>query len=296
MRARIWLTRRRRLARAVLGIALGAVCALAVAPPSGADVYSWVDDQGNTHFADSPYLVPERYRARVEVRREDPREPDAAADPSGEAAEAPDSAQVWSGPEGDGSAEPAPGSFSFNVIPSPATGADAEGAGEAGAPAEDLELDAGSLLSLLQQSGTSPRELLGMGIAAMVGFVLVAVLLMVVGTAISAVVLRKACAWAGVEPPGLGRAMLTVVVAGVVSAVPGFFANMVGFVSQDLGMAASLGGLAMLASFASQIAVYRVMLPTETVGRAVVVWILNLVLWIGITLGFVVLGLLFAFC
>jgi hypothetical protein len=67
-----------------------------------------------------------------------------------------------------------------------------------------------------------------------------------------------------------------------------------GAASGDLGLVVALNGLSLAASLAIQIAVYRSMLAVSF-GRAIMVWFLNLVIWIGLTLVLVAAVLLFSF-
>lgn len=48
---------------AVLGLVVA--LALAAAGPAGAQMYRWIDDQGNAHYAEGLDSVPERYRSRA---------------------------------------------------------------------------------------------------------------------------------------------------------------------------------------------------------------------------------------
>lgn len=260
-----------------------ALCATAL--PADADVYKWVDDTGSTHFADSPYGVPARYRDRVTVVR---RDDDADADTGQDGADARAAGAANSGPYPE--AEPSP--FGLSVY---------EGT-EADAPemAEDGSLDEAALAAMLSE-GDLPIDavieqfLSGFGALAVAGMLVALLLAFAFMVAISAVVLIKACSWAGVEPPGFLRAMGVTVIAGIASSVPGALVGAVGMATQDLGMILALNGLSFAASVAVQVAVYRAML-TETVGRAIVVWLMNLVIWIGVGIFFAAAGFLFAFC
>lgn len=46
-------------------LALASVVVLAAVGPAAAEIYRWVDDQGNAHYAEGLDSVPERYRARA---------------------------------------------------------------------------------------------------------------------------------------------------------------------------------------------------------------------------------------
>jgi hypothetical protein len=107
-------------------------------------------------------------------------------------------------------------------------------------------------------------------------------------------VLLQACKWAGVDRPAFRRALLVVVVAGFASSLPGMLVGAMGAASGDLGLVVALNGLSFAASLAIQIAVYRSMLAVSF-GRAIVVWFLNLVIWIGLTLVLVAAALLLSF-
>ncbi len=64
--------------------ALLATLLIATASPVFAQVYRWVDDQGNAHYADKLLAIPERYRARAEPLgyRNAPAPPPGATAPS----------------------------------------------------------------------------------------------------------------------------------------------------------------------------------------------------------------------
>jgi Domain of unknown function (DUF4124) len=264
--------------RILASLALGWLALAATA--ADADVYKWVDDGGSTHYADSPYGVPERYRGRIVVVEQ------AEGSPTAADAMAQDPA-----PE-QGLADPAfagAGAKNAGIDPQ------ASPSGDPGQGADPSELAA------LAQNGRFPvldlaRQFLANGGAAMIAAVVVGVLVaLVLGLALSALVLGQACRWAGVEPPGFARAMAVVFVAGIASSAPGVLVGAVGAVTQDVGLVLALNGLSLVASLAIQVAVYRVML-TDSVGRAVVVWFLNLAIWIGVTLSLIAAGLLFSFC
>jgi hypothetical protein len=251
----------------------------ALAPRTAdADVYKWVDDAGNTHFADSPYGVPERYRtrvARIETAPSAPEEaPAEAADPGAAGA--------------DGAALDAAGSEDGGAAAFAAGEAGALEEGDAADLAAQLEGAEGPLAALMQQAVSGFGAV---GILGILAFVLVAVL---IGLSVSAAVLMQACRWAGVDRPGFRRALAVVAVAGFASSLPGMLVGAMGAASGDLGLVVALNGLSLAASLAIQIAVYRSMLAVSF-GRAIMVWFLNLVIWIGLTLVLVAAVLLFSF-
>ena len=118
-----------------------------------------------------------------------------------------------------------------------------------------------------------------------------------IGLAIAGVILRAACHLAGVDVPGLGHAMGIVFITGIIQAIIGSIINVVFGVPviQDVNTQVdptatiTAGIVSFLINTPVTMMLYNVMIPTESFGKAALVWLMQVVIVICIVLIIVVL-------
>ncbi|MCG8590900.1 MAG: DUF4124 domain-containing protein [Proteobacteria bacterium] len=241
---------------------------------ASADVYKWVDDRGVPHLSDSPSLVPPEYRDRIEVIRRDP---------APEETEAGDPAETDASPVPDAEEAP-PGNFSFNP-----TG---EAAELDPAEIDPAEMDPAELMGSagLQMLMDNLPALSG-GFIAVFGIAMLA--LMVIGLAISGGLLILASRMGGQEPPSLGLAMGMSFLGSVANFVLSAVTLGLAVVSQDPNLLIVANGLSLVLGIAAQIAIFRVM-HCESLGGAIVLFLLWMVTFVLATVALLIVGFLFA--
>ncbi len=236
-------------------LSLMVAAALSWASTASAEIYTWVDDHGQTHYTDSYYDVPARYRDQIE-------------DIGGELEQ----------------------QGRLSVIEGLNGSEEEGGPGQpAGAP-QGLMAQMEKALAeaqAAQPGGGAPK--LDMSALAGVGAVMLIVMLLVIvpiTVGIGALVLKMACSLAGEEPIGLGKAMLVVFMQAIAGGMASGTAQMVALIDPTSpGML--FGGLALslIATVLAYAAVLRGM-HCESFGAAIkvtmVTFVVGLVLSIGV--------------
>ena len=239
-----------------------AVVALCFASTANAEIYKYVDSNGQTHYTDSFYEVPQQYRDQIRDIRTDLDEDNRLSVIEGLNA-SPDT-------EAGGAGGEAPDGFMAQM--------------QQALEAAQAQSQAGN------GAGPTPADLKALGGGMLIAMIIGLLIMVPIMAAIAAIFLKMACSLGGEEPIGMGKAMLVVVMQAIAGGLASGVSQAVVLISPT---SMAVIGTALILSMVLTVVAYAAVLRgmhCETFGGAVKVTIISWVLMVVCSVG---LGLVF---